>query len=201
MEALRDELGVEMNCGVDYASPCLIKDRVRSRIAQKTYICIFTCFSTKTVHIELATDLSTDGFLNCFYRFIARRGKCKSIYSDNGTNFVGARNKFNELGLLISNREHNERVKAVLAQDQIEWNLNPPQTPHFGGLWESAVKSTKYHLKRVISEQQLTFEELYTVLTQVEACLTLCTHFTFPIRTSMPKEPIHELLQCSIDWR
>lgn len=47
----------------------------------------------------------------------------------------------------------------------------PPTSPHFGGLWEAAVRSVKFHLKRVIGDANLTFEELYTLLTQVEAIL------------------------------
>ncbi|CAK9796733.1 hypothetical protein ANTQUA_LOCUS865 [Anthophora quadrimaculata] len=158
-------------CGVDYAGPILIKDRIRSKISLKAYLCIFICFATKAVHLELATDLSTEAFINCLRRFISRRGLCHSIYSDNGTNFIGARNHFKELSSLLTDSHHKEQVTKFLSDNRIEWHLIPPHAPHFGGLWEAAVRSTKYHLKRVIGETRLTFEELYTLLTQVEACL------------------------------
>ncbi|XP_029054961.2 uncharacterized protein LOC114882244 [Osmia bicornis bicornis] len=158
-------------CGVDYAGPFYTKERVRSRVSVKAYLCIFVCFVTRAVHIELATDLSTDAFLNCFRRFIARRGRCQYIVSDNGTNFVGARNELDELRVLLRNKEHNRKITNALNQEFIEWRLIPPHSPHFGGLWEGAVKSAKHHLKRVIGDQKLTFEELYTLLTQVESCL------------------------------
>lgn len=61
--------------------------------------------------------------------------------------------------------------KAELADMQITWHLNAPSWPSAGGLWESAVKSFKFHLKRVIGEQKLTFEEFTTLLTQIEGCL------------------------------
>lgn len=74
--------------GVDYARPYLVKDRTRTKANTKAYICLFVCFATKTVHIELAIDLSTNTFLNCLKRFIARRGLCHNIYPDNGINFI-----------------------------------------------------------------------------------------------------------------
>ncbi|XP_076246260.1 uncharacterized protein LOC143186468 [Calliopsis andreniformis] len=131
-------------CGVDYAGPVLIQERGRGRVARKTYICLFICFVTKALHIELATDLSTDAFLNCLHRFISRRGRCRSIHSDNGRNFIGAKNQLRELGILIS----------------IEWRLIPPYAPHFGGLWEGGVKQVKTHLRGVIGKQRPTYEEL-----------------------------------------
>lgn len=160
-----------LNCGVDYAGPFLIKEKTRSKISIKAYICIFVCFVTKAVHIELATDLSTDAFLNCLKRFVSRRGLCQNIYSDNGTNFIGAKNALNELGKLIADKNFRDRIINFASMEKITWHFIPPRAPHFGGLWESAVKSAKYHLKRVIGETRLTFEELYTVLAQVEACM------------------------------
>ncbi|XP_043263587.1 uncharacterized protein LOC122403866 [Colletes gigas] len=158
-------------CGIDYAGPVVIKERGRGRISHKTYICLFVCFATKAIHIELAIDFTTDAFLNCLYRFISRRGRSQCIYSDNGTNFIGARNELNELGILLNSQPHNDRVRTALSQEQIQWHLIPPYSPHFGGLWERAIKSVKTHLKIVIGTQQLTYEELYTILAQIEACL------------------------------
>ncbi|XP_078051741.1 uncharacterized protein LOC144477882, partial [Augochlora pura] len=77
---------------------------------------------------------------------------------------AGARNELNELAKLLRNDEHNEHVTNTLANEHIQWHLIPPHSPHFGGLWESAVKSVKKHLRRVIGEQRLTYEEFYTVL-------------------------------------
>ncbi|XP_076230267.1 uncharacterized protein LOC143176322 [Nomia melanderi] len=158
-------------CGTDYAGPFFTKERTRGKVTVKAYICIFVCFVTKAVHIELATNLSTDAFINCFQRFIARRGRCQYIASDNGTNFIGARNELAELGALIRSTTYNQKIATELSQEGIEWRLIPPHSPHFGGLWEGVVKSAKYHLTRVIGDQRLTFEELYTLLTQVESCL------------------------------
>ncbi|XP_076383917.1 uncharacterized protein LOC143261233 [Megalopta genalis] len=158
-------------CGIDYAGPFLTKERTRSKVTTKSYLCVFVCFVTKAVHLELATDLSTEAFLNCFRRFIARRGRSHCIVTDNGTNFIGARNELKELGTLLNSNKYNSKISNLLSEERVEWRLSPPHAPHFEGLWESGVKSAKYHLKRIIGEQRLTFEELYTLLTQVESCL------------------------------
>nr|XP_033320861.1 uncharacterized protein LOC117217400 [Megalopta genalis] len=126
---------------------------------------------TKAVHIELAVDLSTHSFLNSLRRFIARRGKCQSIYSDNGTNFIGARNELRELGILLSSHDHKDRLGEFLARERIEWHLIPPREPHFGGLWRTRCPLGKGSPKRVVGDQKLTYEEMYTVLAQIEACL------------------------------
>ncbi|XP_076380821.1 uncharacterized protein LOC117219916 [Megalopta genalis] len=117
------------------------------------------------------SNKSTDSEYRGSLRFISRRGKCRVIYSDNGTNFIGARNELRDLGELLASRAHNEKCARTLAQDHIQWQLIPPRAPHFGGLWERGVRSVKAHLRRVIGEQRLTFEEMCTILAQIEACL------------------------------
>ena len=86
-------------------------------------------------------------------------------------NFVGARNELNKLVQLLMNCEFQESLTDFLANDKIFWHLILPNAPNFGGLWEAPVKSAKRHLRRVIGDTRLMYEELYTVLTQVEACL------------------------------
>ena len=87
-------------------------------------------------------------------------------------------------------------MATFLNNEGIEWHLNLPHAPHFGGLWEGAVKSLKHHLRRVIRNQQLTFEELYTLLTQVESCLN--SHPLTPLssdpRDLNPLTPGHFLI-------
>lgn len=100
--------------GVDYAGPFLIREKSRSKTIIKSYLCVFVCFSTKAVHFELATDLSTKAFLNCLRRFIARRKRCQAIYSDNGTNFIGAANELSELCDLLKNKGHQIQVQEFL---------------------------------------------------------------------------------------
>lgn len=105
--------------------------------------------------------------MQAFRRFISRRGPVQTIYSDNGTNFVGANNFLKEV--FESNGEW--AYDEIANEFNLEWKFQTPYAPHHGGLHEAAVKSTKYHLHRVIGKQNLTFEEYYTLLTQVEACV------------------------------
>jgi hypothetical protein len=158
--------------GVDYAGPFIIKEGVykRKRLL-KAYIALFVCMTTKAVHIELVSDLTTDAFLATLKRFIARRGIVTDLFSDNGTNFVGANNELHNLEQLFKIQINGEKIVNTLANDQITWHFIPPRAPHFGGLWEASVKSLKNHLKRVIGDAHLTFEAFSTVLTQIEAIL------------------------------
>ncbi|XP_055528072.1 uncharacterized protein LOC129720607 [Wyeomyia smithii] len=156
--------------GVDYFGPVHIRDG-RKRPAIKAYVAVFVCMCTKAVHMELVTDLSTERFLQALRRFISRRGRCTDLYSDNGTNFVGARNQLKELRNSLRDKEHQEKVSKECAQNGMQWHFNPPSAPHFGGLWEAAVRSAKHHLLRVLGENPIAFEDFNTLLIQVEGCL------------------------------
>ncbi|XP_057671252.1 uncharacterized protein LOC130902982 [Diorhabda carinulata] len=148
--------------GVDYTGPFLIKNSfLRNTKSIKAWICIFICFASKAIHIELVTELSTNSFLNAFKRLIARRGFPSEIYSDNGSNFVGASNLINEI--------KDDVFRNFLIDNRIIWHFIPPRSPHHGGLWESAVRLTKYHLKRVLQNTLLTYENFYSLLVQIES--------------------------------
>lgn len=156
--------------GVDYAGPVQLRTtKGRGHRAHKGFLAIFVCFSTRAVHLEVVSDYSTDAFLAAFKRFVSRRGLCNTIHSDQGTTFVGADSQLR--AIFNDTTKGNSYLANRLAKDGVRWSFNPPGAPHFGGLWEAAVKSVKHHLRRVIGESTLTFEEMTTVLAQVEACL------------------------------
>jgi hypothetical protein len=157
------------NTGVDYAGPVLLK--MNRRTTTKAYLAIFVCLATKAVHIEVVSELSSQAFIAALSRFTARRGHCQSIYSDNATNFVGASNEMSKLYQLIASRTHQEEIINLCSRQRIAFHFIPPKAPHFGGIWEAAVKSTKFHLARIVGSVQLNFEELTTVTTKIEAIL------------------------------
>ncbi|XP_045474991.1 uncharacterized protein LOC123680913 [Harmonia axyridis] len=161
-----------LTTGVDYAGPFYVTSaRLRGAVSTKAYLVVFICFSTKAVHLELASELSTPAFIAAYRRFVARRGHPSVIFSDNGTNFVGAHNYLRDLGRLLSAPQHQQSLCDAASSSGTDWRFIPPSSPHFGGLWEAAVKSAKHHLTRVIGEQKLTYEEFLTICTQVEAIL------------------------------
>ncbi|XP_070075720.1 uncharacterized protein [Drosophila takahashii] len=158
------------NTGCDYAGPMILKVyKGRNPRKEKGYICLFVCMVTSALHLELATDLSTETFLAPLRRFISRRGKCTELFSDNGRNFVGVKRQLNEMEQLLRSQLHNDTIEQALASEGIKWNFIPPHAPHWGGKWESAVRSVKMHLHRVLGNATLTFEQMHTLLAQVEA--------------------------------
>ncbi|XP_046810032.1 uncharacterized protein LOC124420614 [Lucilia cuprina] len=137
------------NSGCDYAGSFTLKMHGgRNARTTKGYICLFVCMVTSAIHLELSTDLSTECFLAALRRFMARRGKCSTIYSDNGKNFVGAKRVLNELYQQLQSEGNNEAIAASLAQDGIKWIFTPPYSPHWGGIWESGIRSVKLHVPR-----------------------------------------------------
>ena len=161
-----------LHTGVDYFGPMNITlGKKRGASVHKAYVCLFVCMSVKAIHLELVSSLSTAHFLQAFKRFLARRGPCKHLYSDQGSNFVGAKTVLREINNLVNSDEYKNTMRTQLAVEGVEWRFNTPYAPHQGGLWESNVKAVKNHIYRVIGQQLLTYEELSTLLTQIEALL------------------------------
>ena len=154
--------------GVDYAGPFLVKQiHGLTRKQWKIYVAVFVCFSTKAVHLEPVRDLTTEAFIATLRRFCSIRGRPSCVYSDNATNFKGASRELQELKKF----EEDALVQREITDQGITWKFIPASAPHFGGLWEAAVKSMKRHLVRVVGQNVLKFDEFDTLLHQVSACL------------------------------
>lgn len=166
-----------VKCGVDLAGPFDIRltDRINTATRNrqslnpelKGYAVVFVCLVTRAVHLEAVMSLSAEAFLTAYKRFVARRGTCEYMYSDNGTNFVRA-NK--ELRAAV-NSWKDKNVQDYVGWNGTKWTFITPSASHQGGLWEAAVKQMKVHLKRVIGPEKYTYEAMSTLLAEVEACM------------------------------
>lgn len=160
------------HCGVDYAGSLMLQEgKRRNARLIKAYVSIFVCFATKTIHIELVSDLTANAFIAAFKRFSARRGKPAIIYLDNGTNFVGAQGQLKQFFEALKNNKTQSEIDQFLREQKTFWSFIPSNTFHFGGLWKTAIKSAKYHLNRIVGWAHLTYEEMTTVLYEIEAIL------------------------------
>ena len=147
--------------GVDYFGPITVK---HLRKQEKRYGCLLTRSVTRAVHLEVVKSLKNDSFINALRRFIAR-GQPSDIYSDNGTNFVGADQELKQ-----SLEQWNQsQIADYLSQKDIQWHVNPPAFPHLGGIWERLVQSCKKAFKVVLHCQVVTDEVLETVFAETEA--------------------------------
>lgn len=126
-----------LNSGVDYGGPFKVQTARRRRQApHMAYLYLFVCVSTKVVHLKCVMDLMTDSILGPLKRFVSRRGFCKHLFSNNGTNFTGANRNLRELYDFLNSK--HKFIFSSLSLYKLLWNFNPPSAPHMGGLWEAA---------------------------------------------------------------
>ena len=154
---------------LDYAGFFTIRSGLtRNASTTKCYVAIFKCMCTAAIHLEVVSDLSTQAFIQTFDRFVSRRGLTKELYTDNATCFEGADRELKDVLEKI-----DPNIKDYMREQSIRWKFTTPRASHAGGIYESAVKNMKHHLKRVMVEQQhnFTFEQFATLLCKIEAIL------------------------------
>ena len=155
------------HCGVDMFGPFTIRER---RSDLKRYFALFTCFAIRAVHIKVTCTMETDSFIQALRRFIARRGKVRSIRSDNGTNFVGTDSELRK----ALEEMNQEQIRDYLLQngtDWITWYKNPLGASHMGGVWERQIQSARNILAALLKThgQSLKDEGLRTLVAETEA--------------------------------
>ncbi|XP_026739836.1 uncharacterized protein LOC113502195 [Trichoplusia ni] len=134
---------------VDYFGPMQV---TIGRRVEKRWVALFTCLTTRAVHLELAPSLSASSMIMALRRMAARRGTPRTLFSDNGTNFVGA----------------NKELEAAALEKGIKWKFIPPGSPNMGGAWERLVRTVKTALAVVLNERSPPEEVLHTLMTEVE---------------------------------
>ena len=178
-------------CGIDYFEPLLVKQR-RSQV--KRYGCLFTCLTSRAIHIEVTMDLTTDAFINALRRFLSRRGPVLHFFSDNGTNFVSAEKTLRE----ALHQWNQHQIEDFLLQKEIQWTFNPPNASHMGGAWERMIRSVRRILTALMTERTLDDDQLHTFLLEAESILN--SRPLTPITTDAdglePLTPNHLLKLC-----
>ena len=127
------------NTGCDYFGPLPYKE---GRSERKAWGLLFTCLSTRAIHVELVTSLDLSNFIMAFSRFVDLRGSVSSMYSDNGTTFKAAAHVLPEL-------LEADKLQSFFRKKKISWEFIPPYSPSQGGAWESLIKVFKRTLIQI----------------------------------------------------
>ncbi|XP_002741926.1 uncharacterized protein LOC100373242 [Saccoglossus kowalevskii] len=174
--------------GIDYTGALYVRSAPNKTVT-KAYVCLFTCATTRAVHLELVPDMSTRSFLLAFRRFAARRSTPSMLISDNATTFISAAH---ELRRLMNDPE----VQALLAHHRTMWKFIPKRAPWVGGFYERMIGITKSTLKKVLGKACVTFDELQTILTEVESVINdrPLTHIASHADDLVPLTPSHLMI-------
>ncbi|UYV74745.1 hypothetical protein LAZ67_12000769 [Cordylochernes scorpioides] len=143
--------------GVDLIGPLYLKGQA------KVWIVIYTCSVYRAVHLDLVNSLSTKTFIQSLERFIGIYGRPTMIFSDNGRNFVGTDNFFQQIDW--------KRLQESDCVKPIQWRFNPPFAAWWGGWWERLIRSMKNLLRRTLGKATLRKEQLAKMLEEVQSIM------------------------------
>jgi len=174
--------------GVDLTGALTVKSEADHSINIKVYIALFTCTSSRAVHLEVVEDLSADKFLDALRRFSNRKSTPRIIFSDNATNFQSS-------AAIIRKLMESQSVSDFCSGRGIEWRFIVKRAPWHGGFWERLIGLTKSTLKKVIGKNRITEGQLRTIITDVEAALNdrPLTYVSTEKSDSEPITPSHLL--------
>lgn len=164
-ERLTANLPPFSNIGLDYFGPFEVQ---RGRTTLERYGVIFTCMTSRAVHLEMACSLTTDSCINAIRRFLCRRGQAQHMRSDNGNNLVGAERELREALKTLEQR----KIHQNLMKEGVQWRFNTPIASHHGGFWELLIRMVRHVLHSVLKQQMLDNEGLTAVFCEVEAILS-----------------------------
>lgn len=174
---------------VDFFGPLFVSV---GRRTEKRYGILTCCATTRSIHLDYTHSMSSDSYILAHRRFVSERGKPSVIYTDNGTNLVGAEREMRE----ALDKWNETKVMQQMADEGIEWHFSPPYASHFGGSWESLVKSCKIALKTVLQNQRVSDEVLMTIFKETAGILNSrpLTHLSVDPDDPEPLTPNHFLL-------
>jgi len=170
--------------GVDFTGALYVK---RGNEEVKAYVCLFTCATSRAVHLEVVEDLSTETFLLAFRRFVSRRSLPQLMISDNATTYEAAATELKDL--------FTAEVIATISRQGTTWHFIPKKAPWFGGFWERLIGLTKATIKKTLGRAHISLQVLQTVVVEVELILNNrpLTYLSDDIRDPQPLTPSHLL--------
>lgn len=175
--------------GLDYFGPVYVKNCGQ---VQKIWVCLFTCFVTRAVHLEVVFDMSTEQFLMAFRRFIAQRGTPSVILSDNAKQFKAARS-------VVESMWHDvvrcDEVQSYIGNAGIKWNFITQLAPWKGGLYERLVGVVKRAFRKALGKKLMTIMQIQTVLKEIEAVVNSrpLTYVGDDVNSTISLTPTHFL--------
>ena len=147
--------------GVDFTGALYVQ---QGKEEVKVYLCLFTCATTRAVHLEIVQDLTADTFLMAFRKFVGRRSLPKIMISDNGSTYLSAAEGLRSL-------IESPTVKEELGRRSVSWRFIPKRAPWFGGFWERLIGLSKTAIKKVLGRRHVSLLILETITVEIEATL------------------------------
>ena len=171
--------------GVDFTGALHVKNGGDER---KVYICMFTCASTRAVHLEIVQDLTVESFLLAFRRFSSRKSLPRQMLSDNASTYLAAAEDLQKLF-------ESDTLKETLGCQNITWHFIPKRAPWYSGFWERLIGLTKQAVKKTLGRAFITLPQLETIVVEVEAMLNdrPLTYVSSDITDPKPLTPSHLL--------
>ena len=151
---------------------------------EKRWISLFTCLVTRAIHLEVPYSLSVGNFLICFSKFTSLRQRPQVIYSDNGTNLRAGEQELKEAVDEWIKKQNDIQIYA--AHNEIEWHFSPPHGPHFGGVWERLVQSSKRAMGVVLGKRLVTDKVLSAVVAEVSMLLNTRPRTHLSVKKTIP---------------
>ena len=171
--------------GVDFTGTLYTKEPLGEH---KAYICLFTCASTRAIHLEIVTDLSTETFLLAFRRFASHRSLPSVMISDNASTYLAAAE---ELKMLFE----SDHIKEALGRQGVDWQFIPRRAPWYGGFWERLIGLTKQAIRKTLGRSFISLQQLQTIVVEVESMLNdrPLTYVNSDLQDLQPLTPSHLL--------
>ena len=158
--------------GLDYMGPLMIRDN-RAEGHQKRWVAIFSCFSTRAIHLEMVNDCTAEAAVNAIMRFIGRRGTPHTILSDNAQQFKKGARILEAIWGDTPNKEITEVLTGFYAENGIQWRNIPEKSPWVGGFYERLVGLVKQALRKTLWKATINGDKLGTLLVQIEGVLNM----------------------------